>query len=158
MAEAPAAKPAASAATAPVAAAPAAATPAPAGQHIEIIANDMMKFSVTRIEAVAGSALTVTLTNKGTLPKTAMGHNFVLLAKGANANGFATAAMMARDTDYIPAAQAAQVLGHTKILGPGESDTVNLTVPSEPGEYVFLCSFPGHYGAGMKGLLVVSAP
>ena len=32
---------------------------------------------------------------------------------------------------------------------------VTFDAPTEPGEYVYLCSFPGHYAAGMKGLLVV---
>ena len=50
-----------------------------------------------------------------------------------------------------------QVLAATKLLGPKEEDTITFTVPSEPGEYVYLCSFPAHYIVGMKGVIVVTA-
>ena len=32
---------------------------------------------------------------------------------------------------------------------------ITFTVPSEPGEYPYVCSFPAHYVAGMRGVLVV---
>jgi azurin len=128
---------------------------APAAQSVTVVANDMMKFDVTRIEAVGGTELTITLKNTGSLPKAAMGHNLVVLKKDANASAFANAAMVSAKTEYIPEAMADQMLAHTKILGPGESDTITFTVPSAPGEYVYLCSFPAHYMAGMKGVIVV---
>ena len=124
-------------------------------QSVKVIANDQMKFNVTRIEASAGSTISITLVNEGKLPKSAMGHNLVVLKKSANAMQFANAAMTAVKTEYIPAAMADQVIAHTKMLGPGESDTITFTVPAETGEYVFLCSFPAHFMAGMKGILVV---
>ncbi|MCC5023285.1 MAG: hypothetical protein J6386_11065 [Candidatus Synoicihabitans palmerolidicus] len=34
---------------------------------------------------------------------------------------------------------------------------MTFTVPSEPGDYVFLCSFPAHFMAGMKGVIVVTS-
>ena len=64
-----------------------------------------------RIEATAGEQLTVELKNAGTLPKEAMGHNWVLLKKGADPVAFSTAAMQAKATDYIPAAQAVFEIG-----------------------------------------------
>ena len=124
-------------------------------QSVKVIANDQMKFNVTRIEASAGSTISITLVNEGKLPKSAMGHNLVVLKKSANAMQFANAAMTAVKTEYIPAAMADQMIAHTKMLGPGESDTITFTVPAETGEYVFLCSFPAHFMAGMKGILVV---
>lgn len=128
---------------------------AAAGQTVKVIANDTMKFDVTKIEAAAGSKLTITLVNSGSLPKAAMGHNLVVLKKSANAGAFASAAMTSPQTEYIPAAMKDQVLAGTKLLGPGESDSITFTVPSEPGEYVYLCSFPAHFMAGMKGVIVV---
>lgn len=128
---------------------------AAAGKTVKVIANDTMKFDVTKIEAEAGSQLTITLVNSGSLPKAAMGHNLVVLKKDANSGAFATAAMTSPQTEYIPAAMKDQVLATTKLLGPGESDSITFTVPSEPGEYVYLCSFPAHFMAGMKGVIVV---
>ena len=42
-------------------------------------------------------------------------------------------------------------------LGPGQSISTSLPSPSEPGEYLIVCSTPGHYQAGMTGKLVVVA-
>lgn len=145
----------ASVASAAPAAAPSAAPAAPAVATIEITANDSMKFNLTRFEVNAGQTVKLTLVNLGTLPKQAMGHNLVILKKGADAKAYADAAIAAVQTDYIPAAKADQVVAHTKLLGPKQSDEITFTAPAEPGEYPFLCSFPAHYQTGMKGVMVV---
>jgi azurin len=141
-------------ASAPPAASAAAAQPA-AGRAIAITANDTMKFDTVEIRAKPGEALAVTLTNTGTVPKFSMGHNWVLLAAGTDLNAFATAAIEAATTDYIPASFKPSVLAHTKLLGPKESDTARFNAPAKPGRYPFLCSFPGHMQVGMKGDLIV---
>jgi azurin len=122
---------------------------------VELTGNDQMKFSVTTIAAKPGETLTVRLKSIGTLPKIAMAHNFVLLAAGTDAAAFANAAAMASTTAYIPPAQKAKVLANTAMAGPGETVEVTFKVPAKPGSYTYLCSFPGHFLAGMKGLLVV---
>ena len=135
-------------------AAPVAAA-APAGPHaVELTANDTMKYNVTTIEAKAGEQLKVTLTNTGTLPKEAMGHNWVLLKPGTDVAAFDAAAATAKDTDYIPAALKDQVIASIPTLGPRKSGEVTFTVPAA-GEYQFLCTFPAHYQVGMKGTLIV---
>jgi azurin len=55
---------------------------------------------------------------------------------------------------HIPTGTAAKIIAQTKLLGPGETDTIDFTAPAQPGEYPFLCTFPGHF-ALMKGKLVV---
>lgn len=135
------------------AAAPAASANAVAA--FEFTANDSMKFNLTRVEVTAGQDVKVILTNMGTMPKVAMGHNWVLLKKGADAKAFIDAAATAAAAEYIPAALADQVLAHTKLLGPKQSDEITFKAPTEPGEYPFICSFPGHYLSGMHGVLVV---
>lgn len=129
-------------------------TPA-SGRAIEVTANDAMKFSVTEIRAKRGEPLSVTLRNIGTLPKFSMGHNWVLLKKGVDVDAFANEAMTAATTDYIPASRRGDIIRSTKLLGPKEADTVTFNAPDEPGRYVFICSFPGHYQVGMRGELVV---
>lgn len=143
----------ASAAAAP-AAAPAAPA-APAAAVIEITANDSMKFNLTRFEVAAGQEVKLTFTNLGTAPKAAMGHNLIILKKGVDAKAFSDAAVMAAATDYVPAAKADQVIAHTKLLGPKQSDEITFKAPAEAGEYPFLCSFPAHFLTGMKGVMVV---
>jgi azurin len=120
-----------------------------------IVANDTMKFSVTRIAAAPGQALHVELRNEGTLPKVAMGHNWILLMKDSQANDYATQAMAASAEEYQPKALASEVLAAIKLLGPRQVGTVDFTAPTQPGTYPFICSFPGHAMAGMRGELVV---
>ena len=131
--------------------APTAAT----GRAIEITGNDQMKFSLTEIKAKPGEALSVTLTNVGTMPKMSMGHNWVLLKNASVVEAFVNASMTAPTTDYISMEKKADILAHTKLLGPKEKDTVTFNAPKEPGRYPFVCTFPGHFQVGMKGELIV---
>ncbi len=135
------------------AAAPAASASAVA--TLELTANDSMKFSVTSFEVRAGQEVHVILTNIGNMPLAAMGHNWILLAKGTDPKAFVDAAMNAAATGYVPAAMADKVLAHTKLLGPKQSDEIVFKAPAVPGEYTFICSFPAHFLAGMQGVLVV---
>jgi azurin len=141
----------------PSASAPAAATREvpKEGRAVEISANDAMKFDVTEIRVKAGEALAVTLKNTGTMPKFSMGHNWVLLENSVKLTDFTEAAPQAAKTDYIPASYSDKIIAHTKLLGPGESDTVLFYAPKQVGRYNFLCSFPGHFQVGMKGVLIV---
>lgn len=125
------------------------------GRAIAITANDTMKFNVTEIHAKPGEALAVTLVNEGTLPKFSMGHNWVLITTDVNLEAFASDAASAPTTEYVPESFKTSVLAATKLLGPKESDTVIFNAPQKPGRYPFVCSFPGHFQVGMKGVLIV---
>ena len=48
-----------------------------------------------------------------------------------------------------------KVIARTKLLGPGESETITFTAPKISSQYDFLCTFPGHFAAGMKGKMIV---
>ena len=145
----------AGAAAAPSTSAAPPAAPVHDGRAIEITADDTMKFSVAEIAAKPGEKLTVTLLNLGTTPKFSMGHNWLLLAPMSDMQPFLVAAAEAVTTDYVPATQKDRVLAATKLLGPKERDTVTFTAPTTPGRYEFVCSFPGHYQVGMRGVLIV---
>ena len=121
---------------------------------IEIIGTEDMKYSETALTAKPGEQIRVRLTAKGAMPKIAMAHNFVLLTKTANQVEFATAAMNARATDFIPAEKKADIVAFTPLAGAGETVEVTFKVPAA-GQYPFLGSFPGHFQAGMKGTLTV---
>jgi len=124
------------------------------GRKVQIQANDQMKFDVTTIDATVGQKITVTLTNTGKLPKEAMAHNLVFLKAGTDVSAFAMAAMTHQAQGYMPPDQADKVIVASKLLGPGESDTVCFTATSA-GTYDFICTFPGHALAGMRGTLIV---
>lgn len=123
-------------------------------KKVHINTNDQMKYDVLAIDATAGQKVTVTLTDTGTLPKAAMAHDFVLLKAGTDVTAFAAAAMMHPENGYIPPDMADKVIVASKMLGPGESDTVSFTAPAA-GVYDYICTFPGHAMAGMRGTLTV---
>ena len=135
--------------------APAAAPAAKGVRTIELTGGDDMKFNLTKLEAKPGETLHVVLKSTGTIPKVAMGHNFVLLKLGSDVAEFVKASMTAAATEYVPADQKAQVVASTKLAGPGETVEVTFKVPAKAGSYPYMCTFPGHYAAGMKGELVV---
>lgn len=121
---------------------------------VEITGDDFMKFSVTSFEAKPGQKVTVRLKNIGELPKEATAHNWVLLAKEAYTPKFVELGMPHPERDYIAFDQEFYVLARTKLLGPGESDSVTFTAPA-PGAYDYVCTFPEHYTGGMKGVMTV---
>ncbi|MBL9204028.1 MAG: azurin [Opitutaceae bacterium] len=117
--------------------------------------ENAMKFDVATISAAPGETVKVVLTNACAFPKTVMGHNWVLLTKGTDINAFALAAAAEAANGYIPEKQKNKVIANVGLLGPNESGEVTFQVPSEPGEYPFLCTFPAHCSIGMKGMLIV---
>jgi len=132
-------------------------TPAPAtGESIgvaEVVinGNDQMRFDTDEIRVRAGATVALTLNHTGTLPKAAMGHNVVILGSGVDVATFASAAVKAKDNDYIP--EGFEIIAHTKMLGGGESTSITFEAPPV-GSYDFICSFPGHY-AVMRGKFIV---
>ena len=120
---------------------------------VTVNSSDSMQYDVKEIRVKAGAKVALTLNHTGKLPKSAMGHNLVILAAGADVMTFVTAATSAAAEDYVPKSQAESVIVATKLIGGGESDTVIFDAPAA-GTYEYLCSFPGHY-AIMKGKFIV---
>jgi azurin len=122
---------------------------------VEITVDDFMKFNVTSFDAKPGQSVTVGLKNVDELPKEAIAHNWILLAKEADAPRFIEAGIPHPETDYVAFEQSFYVLAKIRMLGPGESDSVTFTAPLEPGPYNYVCTFPEHYAGGMKGVMTV---
>ena len=140
-------------ATAPEApAAENATSPAQTSNDVTIEATDQMTFSLKEIKVKGGQKVKVTIKHTGTMAKDVMGHNFVLLKPGVDLAAFSQKAIKAKATNYVPVGDP-DVIAHTKIVGGGESDTVEFDAPA-PGTYEFICSFPGHYSM-MKGTFIV---
>jgi len=121
--------------------------------EITITGNDQMKFDKNQIRVKAGQTVRLTLRHVGQMEKAIMGHNWALLAPGTDMAAVGQAAASAEETDYIPSEYKDQILEHTKMLGGGESDTIEFEAPAA-GTYDFLCTFPGHY-ALMQGKFIV---
>jgi azurin len=120
---------------------------------VAINGTDTMMYDKTVFEVKSGQKVKLVFKNIGKLPKAAMGHNVVILKKGVNVVAFCSEAIKFAAKDYFPESKKGDVIATTKLLGPGESDTVLFTAPS-PGTYDYVCTFPGHF-ALMKGKMTV---
>lgn len=112
-----------------------------------------LKFDVTHLTVKAGQRVRLVFRNDDD-----MLHNFVLCRPGrGTAVGEAALALgvegMAKN--YVP--ETDDVIVHSALKQPGDSDTIFFTAPAQPGDYDYLCSFPGH-SASMRGVLQVTAP
>ena len=97
-----------------------------------------LEFAPPRISAKTGTRLRIKFVNEGTLP-----HNVVLPRNEDDIDGLVQAAYAAAESGFVPLGQKAKLLGYTKLASPGETVEVTLTVPA-PGEYTYICTFPGH--------------
>ena len=114
--------------------------------------GNKMKFEDTEFTVPAGEE--ITLTFKNTATSAAMKHNVVLLTttKEAVVNRVGETGMQAAGNEYVPDDDA--VLAHTALADPGETVSVTFTAPSDPGDYQYLCTYPGHY-VSMQGTMTV---
>ena len=92
---------------------------------------------------------------------TAVQHNLVLVngdTTVAETVNNAAAAQVTRQTGgagSVPPATTPNLLFGMQMLNPGEKATITFQTPP-PGTYTFLCTFPGHFIAGMEGTLTVT--
>ncbi len=109
-----------------------------------------LHFDKKELVVKAGSRIRLTMTNTDDMP-----HNFLLVTKGS-ANSVGEAAinlgLKGNELGYVP--DLPSVLSHTKLIEPGGADTIYFIAPSEPGEYTYVCTYPGHYFS-MQGTLKV---
>ena len=117
-------------------------------------ANDAMQYNQKTITVPRTcKTFTVTLKHTGKLPKTAMGHNWVL-AHSTDEAGVVSDGMKAGATSNYEKPADTRIIAHTKLIGGGESDAATFNVAKlKAGEtYAYFCTFPGH-AALMKGTL-----
>jgi azurin/glucose/arabinose dehydrogenase len=111
-----------------------------------------LKFDQTLLTTKAGTRIRLIFRNSDD-----MLHNFVLCAPGKGQDvGQAALALGVEGTakNYVP--DSPDVLFHTALTQPETSDTIYFMAPTTPGDYDFICSFPGH-STLMKGILRVTA-
>lgn len=121
---------------------------------IEVRAKAGMKYDLEKLTVTAGRPVELTFINPDT-----MEHNLVITLPGrAQEIGVAMSAdpTAAAAIGYVPKDSDA-VLHFTRMLKPGESQTLRFIAPTKPDNYAYVCTFPGHYGS-MNGVLQVVAP
>lgn len=111
-----------------------------------------MVFDKEVLTVQAGKSVSLLFDNSDQMP-----HNIVWVKPGAMEKvGKAADAMAALPDGYerqfIP--DMPEVLFATPLVNAGEVYQLDFTAPDQPGEYPFICTFPGHWRI-MKGVLVV---
>ena len=143
---------------APAAPAEAAAAPAQAGEAFELTMKPAgasgMEYDTKAFTVKAGQSLKITFENQHPVPQP---HNIVFGKPGTKDKLMMAAMQMAADPQgmakgYIP--ESADIIAHTKLLQPTQSEVLEFTAPAEAGTYVYLCTFPGH-GMLMNGVMTV---
>lgn len=142
---------------------------------IEIIGVDDMKFVVESgsegisvgdpvrddlllLESITvspGEEIRIRLTTRSKLPGSAMAHNWLLLQQDVDAKAFADEAGRAKENDYVPEGRDEDIIAQTGMAAGGETTEVTFTVPEETGTYEYICTFPGHFIANMRGDFII---
>lgn len=121
------------------------------------IPSNPMGYDLKQIEIPAKcNEFTINLsnTNPMSMPKVAMGHN-VMVGPEATWKKVAQASAASPQSDW--AVKDPGNLGNTKMLGPGEKDSLTIKnlkkLRDAKTNLVFFCTFPGHYSV-MNGKII----
>lgn len=113
---------------------------------------NQIKYDTVEFEVVAGKPVVITFQNPDVLQ-----HNLLILAPGSkdkvgNAANLMAADPAAFEKGYIP--DMPEVLHATQLVNPNEATDLVFTAPEQPGDYPYLCTFPGHWML-MNGVMKV---
>ncbi|TLV00861.1 PVC-type heme-binding CxxCH protein [Dyadobacter luticola] len=116
------------------------------------VEKEIMQYDKKLITVKAGQKAVINLENPD-----GMQHNLLIIKPGTLQTVGKAADEMLRDPkaaekQYVP--KIPEVLYSTRLVNSGETITLEFTVPSEPGDYPYVCTFPGHW-RGMNGILRV---
>jgi azurin len=109
-----------------------------------------LKYDLSELQVKAGSKIKLVFNNNDD-----MTHNVVVVAPGGAKEVGDQAfnlGLKGAEMNYIPI--NAKVLYHTNLIQPGTSESIYFVAPSKPGNYTYLCSYPGH-AMIMQGTLKV---
>ncbi|MFZ9660273.1 MAG: plastocyanin/azurin family copper-binding protein [Chitinophagaceae bacterium] len=109
-----------------------------------------LKFDVSNLVVKAGSKVRLIFNNNDD-----MTHNVVIIAPGS-ADEVGDLALKlglkGPEMNYVP--NSSKVLFHTSLLQPDSSESIYFIAPTKPGDYMYICSYPGH-ALVMRGILKV---
>ncbi len=110
-----------------------------------------MQFDKREVVIKAGAKIRWTLNNPDD-----MMHNLLIVAPGKIdevAQMAIDLGLQGQEKGYVP--ESDWVLYHTNLLPPHSSDVIYFVAPEEPGDYPFVCTFPGH-ALIMRGIMKVT--
>ena len=125
------------------------------GNVLRVQAAAGLQFAPKKLRVVPGSKVRLVFSNPDI-----MMHNWILLKPGSVDEVGALADQLAASADgidkaYLP--ESDKILVASKLLVPKETQELVFQAPTEPGEYPYICTFPGHWRI-MQGVLTVAAP
>jgi glucose/arabinose dehydrogenase/plastocyanin len=109
-----------------------------------------LKFDPAQVRVKPGARVKVVFTNDDD-----MLHNFVVVLPGTAIEVGQQAMKLGlegQEKNYIPPTE--KILYHTNLLQPGTNEAIYFTAPTEPGDYTYVCTVPGHFYV-MQGILRV---
>jgi len=115
---------------------------------IKPIGNEM-KYETTTFSVKAGQKVRLVMDNTATL--FIMKHNVVILRSKEAIDEVGQQAISAKDN--LP--DHAAIIAATPITDPQQRSEVTFTAPETPGEYPYICTYPGHY-ISMRGVMIVN--
>ncbi len=99
-----------------------------------------LEFLPASLSLKTGLRVRIRYTNEGSLP-----HNLVFVKDVADLDELSTEAYGAAETGFVPVDLKAKLIAWSTLVSPNQTVDVEFVVPA-PGEYMFLCLFPGHSG------------
>jgi azurin len=122
-------------------------------QRIAIgVLPDDSDFDRNTLTVAAGAKVTLLFYNKGD-PRSGKEHGWLLTSVGKWHEVGKLAQKAGPEKGYIP--DSPDVIAHTRVIKPGQVDTLTFTAPSKPGHYMFICPV---YPEKMHGMLIVTEP
>jgi len=114
---------------------------------------EQMLYDKTLLVVEAGKPVEIVLINDDAMP-----HNLVITAPGAVEEVGGAAEKMPPEPDtqgrlYVPV--SAKILHATRLVDPGQQAKLGFTAPETPGDYGYVCTFPGHWRRMVGTLAVV---
>ena len=112
-----------------------------------------MIFDKDLFEVPAGKSVSILFDNRDQMP-----HNVLILEPGSEEKVGVAADNMASlkdgyERNFIP--EMKEVLFSTPLVSSSQIYQLDFTAPEKPGDYPFICSFPGHWRM-MKGIMKVT--
>jgi putative membrane-bound dehydrogenase-like protein len=117
------------------------------------VVKDVMKFDKQLMTVQAGTTVQFVVQNPDF-----MQHNLVIIKMKSLEKVGAAADKMAQDPNgaklqYVP--KIPEVLAATPLINPAGKYTLTFKVPDTPGDYPYVCTFPGHWRI-MNGIIRVT--
>jgi putative heme-binding domain-containing protein len=125
----------------------------PDARMVRIESRDNLQFSTRTLEATAGETIKLTFGNPDVVP-----HNWALVRPGSLQKIGDLTNRLVNDPDaflrhYVPESQ--DVICYTDVVEPKGEVAIYFRVPTAPGRYPYLCTFPGHWMV-MNGEFIVN--